>query len=141
MATNPRSSKRPAPKASARERGMTVDNYAAKAGPAQAEVIAVLRGLIRKAAPKATESIKWGQPVYESNGPMIFMRSSARHVTFGFWRGAELADPRGLLEGDGDKMRHVKITSAAEMDRKALEAFVREAVKLNAEKGDPTKKK
>src|SRR5262245_12995909 len=31
------------------------------------------------------------------------------HVNVGFFRGAELADPGGLLEGNGKLMRHVKL--------------------------------
>ena len=31
------------------------------------------------------------------------------HVNVGFFRGAELADPHGLLEGTGKLMRHVKL--------------------------------
>lgn len=31
------------------------------------------------------------------------------HVNVGFFRGAELADPHGLLEGTGRLMRHVKL--------------------------------
>jgi len=31
------------------------------------------------------------------------------HVNVGFFRGAEIADPHGILEGDGKFMRHVKL--------------------------------
>jgi hypothetical protein len=31
------------------------------------------------------------------------------HVNVGFFRGAEIADPHGLLEGNGKLMRHVKL--------------------------------
>jgi hypothetical protein len=31
------------------------------------------------------------------------------HVNVGFFRGAELADPHGILEGTGKLMRHVKL--------------------------------
>src|ERR1700741_618971 len=31
------------------------------------------------------------------------------HVNVGFFRGAEIADPAGLLEGTGKFMRHVKV--------------------------------
>ena len=31
------------------------------------------------------------------------------HVNVGFFRGAEIADPKGLLEGTGKLMRHVKL--------------------------------
>lgn len=133
-------SKRPPSKPSARAAGMSVDDYVAKAAPDQAATLTALRALVKRAAPKATELIKWGQPVYESNGPLIFMRASRQHVTFGFWRGAMLADPHGLLEGDGNRMRHVKIASADAINRSALTAFIKEAVALNTRHGDPTKR-
>ena len=42
------------------------------------------------------------------------------HVNVGFFRGAELADPAGLLEGTGRFMRHVKLRPGDGVDRAAL---------------------
>lgn len=42
------------------------------------------------------------------------------HVNVGFYRGAQLADPAGLLEGSGKMMRHVKIRPATPLDETAL---------------------
>jgi hypothetical protein len=90
-----------------------------------------LSAIIMEACPTAKASIKWAQPVWESaEGPMIFLRSAAKHLTLGFWRGAEMEDATGVLEGDGDRMKHLKF--------KSLEG---QAVALNAQKGDPTKAK
>jgi hypothetical protein len=49
------------------------------------------------------------------------------HVNVGFFQGASLADPRGLLEGDGRYMRHVKLRPGVPIDAAALEALVRAA--------------
>ena len=38
-----------------------------------------------------------------------YVNAYTAHVNVGFLRGAELADPDGLLEGDGRFMRHVKL--------------------------------
>ena len=38
----------------------------------------------------------------------------------GFFRGAELADPAGLLEGTGKYMRHVKLRPERDIDATAL---------------------
>lgn len=116
----------------------TVDEYTAAAGGWQAEAITTLREIVRAAAPKANESIKWAQPVYEENGPFAWIKAYKSYVNFGFWRGAQLTDPRGLLQGDGDRMRHIKIASLADVNQPAFKKFVREAVKLNREKGNPT---
>jgi len=116
----------------------TVDEYVAGLEGWQAEAITAIRQIVREAAPKASESIKWAQPVYEENGPFAWVKAYKSYVNFGFWRGAQLADPKGLLEGDGDRMRHVKIASPADVNQSALKRFVKEAAKLNREKGNPT---
>jgi hypothetical protein len=46
------------------------------------------------------------------------------HVNVGFFNGAEIADPAGLLEGTGKFMRHVKIRPGSEIDTAALRALV-----------------
>jgi hypothetical protein len=46
------------------------------------------------------------------------------HVNVGFFRGAALADPARLLEGDGRTMRHVKLRPGAPVDPAALEALI-----------------
>ena len=67
------------------------------------------------------------------------MKAFTTAVNFGFWRGADLSDPDGALEGTGDRMRHVKIRSAEDVDPERFTAWVKEAVALNESKGDPTK--
>jgi len=41
-------------------------------------------------------------------------------VNLGFNYGSELADPDGLLEGTGNKFRHVKVRTVADVGRPAL---------------------
>ena len=135
MLTSPRSVPKVSPL-----KGVSVDEYVAqKLNAEQAAIVAALRAIVRKAAPKSTEVVKWAQPIFEANGPFAYIKPSKNHVTFGFWRGAELADPKGLLTGDGDRMRHVKLASVKDINKSALTAFVKEAFKLNTEKGDPTR--
>lgn len=50
------------------------------------------------------------------------------HVTFGFYYGAELPDPDGLLEGAGKLMRHAKLRSLADVERPALRALLEIAI-------------
>ena len=49
------------------------------------------------------------------------------HVNVGFFRGAELADPAGLLEGTGKFMRHVKLRPDRRFDSSALIALIETA--------------
>jgi hypothetical protein len=46
------------------------------------------------------------------------------HANIGFFQGATLPDPAGLLEGTGKRMRHVKLRPGAGLDDAALEALV-----------------
>lgn len=122
--------------------GMTVAAYCSKLPLLQRGVAEALRKLVAKEAPEATASVKWSQPVFEQGGPLAYLRPAGAHVTFGFWRGAELADPEGLLEGSGERMRHVKLASVADVKAREaqLAAFIRQAVALNQAKGDPTRR-
>ena len=118
----------------------TVDTYI-KALPAkQREAATAIRRLVSGAAPDAAESIKWGQPVFTDHGPFAYMKKASAHLTFGFWRGTELDGGRGILEGSGTRMAHVKIADVGDIDQKQLTALIKAAVKLNREKGDPTKR-
>lgn len=49
-------------------------------------------------------------------------------VNLGFYKGAELEDPEGVLEGTGAKMRHVKIGSMDEAEKPAIRALIRAAL-------------
>lgn len=46
------------------------------------------------------------------------------HVNIGFFRGADLDDPAGLLEGTGKRMRHVKLRRAQPVDAAGLSALI-----------------
>ena len=49
------------------------------------------------------------------------------HVNVGFFRGAEIADPNGLLEGTGKFMRHVKLSPDRHVDTAGLKRLIERA--------------
>lgn len=49
------------------------------------------------------------------------------HVNVGFFLGAWLDDPAGLLLGSGKRMRHVKLRAGIAVDEVALERLVEDA--------------
>ena len=56
--------------------------------------------------------------------PFGYVNVFRAHVNVGFYLGADLDDPAGLLEGSGKRMRHVKVRPGADLDAAALEALV-----------------
>jgi hypothetical protein len=53
-----------------------------------------------------------------------YVNAFTAHVNVGFFRGAEIADPEGLLEGTGKFMRHVKLRPERHVDSTALMKLV-----------------
>jgi hypothetical protein len=53
-----------------------------------------------------------------------YVNAFTAHVNAGFFHGAELADPAGLLEGAGKFMRHVKLRPDRDVDAAALERLI-----------------
>ena len=46
------------------------------------------------------------------------------HVNLGFYYGADLADPGNLLEGTGQKLRHIKIRQLDQLENPAVRDLV-----------------
>ncbi|HYC69028.1 DUF1801 domain-containing protein [Brevundimonas sp.] len=86
------------------------------------------------------EVIKWGHPVYLSNGPVLLIRAETRRVLLGFWRGQRLRDlePR-LKPGGQHEMATLSLAEGEAVDPAVVTALTRAAVDLNARLGDPTK--
>jgi len=56
-----------------------------------------------------------------------YVNAFRAHVNVGFFRGAELEDPIGLLEGTGRYMRHVKLLPDRDVDATALVELIESA--------------
>jgi hypothetical protein len=50
------------------------------------------------------------------------------HVNLGFYHGAVISDPNGLLEGAGKGARHVKLRSAGDVSSPAIKALVEASI-------------
>jgi hypothetical protein len=69
----------------------------------------------------------------------------AKGANLGFNDGASLNDPKGILQGKGNRIRHIKIRTAADLARPELRAYIRRAHRkalADARKlGEPAPKK
>jgi hypothetical protein len=58
------------------------------------------------------------------DAPFGYVNSFKSHVNVGFFHGAVLEDPAGLLEGSGKRMRHVKLKPGPELNTEALRDLI-----------------
>ena len=58
----------------------------------------------------------------------IHIATYAGHVNIGFSRGTELEDPDKLLEGTGNLIRHIRLTSKADLKKDAVKDLLESAV-------------
>ena len=66
-----------------------------------------------------------GQPtVCVHDAAFGYVDAFTAHVNVGFFTGAMLQDPAGLLEGTGKRMRHVKLKPGGEVEADALNALI-----------------
>jgi hypothetical protein len=56
-----------------------------------------------------------------------------KHVNLGFYYGAILPDPQGLLEGTGKNLRHIKVNTLEAVDQPAVRDMLRAAHKERKE--------
>jgi hypothetical protein len=69
-----------------------------------------------------------GHPtVCVDDAAFAYVNAFSAHVNVGFFRGAELEDPQGLLQGTGRLMRHVKLRPGEKVDASALRGLIRAA--------------
>ena len=59
-----------------------------------------------------------------ADAAFAYVNAFKAHVNVGFFRGAEIADPDGLLEGTGKFMRHVKLSPARDVHVTALSRLI-----------------
>ena len=77
--------------------------------------------IIRECGSDVRELLHDGCPTAcVADAAFAYVNAFKDHVNVGFFRGAELVDPAGLLEGTGKYMRHVKLRPNAEIDATAL---------------------
>jgi hypothetical protein len=91
------------------------------------------------AAATLEETIKWGNLVYLSNGPVLVIRAEAERVLFSFWRGKRLRglEPR-LKPGGKYEMATLELKRDDAISSSVVRQLTKEAVALNRKLGDPT---
>jgi hypothetical protein len=80
---------------------------------------------IRRCGEDVRELLHDGSPVAcVQDAPFAYVGAFTAHVNVGFFHGAALDDPAGLLQGSGRHMRHVKLRPGREVDTAALSELI-----------------
>lgn len=107
----------------------------------RAETLARVRALIQSAVPGVVEDLKWrkpsnpaGVPVWQSDGIICTGETYKDKVKLTFAKGASVADPAGLFNGDdkGATRRSIDIREGDKLNERAFKALVKAAAALNA---------
>jgi len=111
---------------------MTVDEFVeANVLPEYRGVVAELRALMRKEAPRAREAMSYGLPMYfQTKSAFAWISPNKKGISFGFREGVQLEDKYGLLRGKVKHARHIQMKDLAEVNKPALKYYVKQALKL-----------
>ena len=104
------------------------DDYLKDQNPANQAIIRALRRFVKRVQPGLREAVKWGNGCWVgSDGPVAYVYSGTGYVQFGFFHGSSLNDPKGLLEGKGQYVRHIKVRDPSGIDKSAFAALLSQA--------------
>ncbi len=94
-----------------------VNNYIEKQKSPQKEIIQELRKIILETFPGIKEEMKLGVPWYEGKYYLVALKD---HVNLGFSIKGLSEKEKELFEGGGKTMKHIKIYSLQEIDKKKI---------------------
>ena len=104
------------------------DEYLEAQTPKNQVIIRALRRFVKRIEPKLSEAVKWGNGCWiGSQGPVAYVYSDTEYVQFGFFNGSSLKDPKGLLEGKGQYVRHIKVRHPSAIDESEFAVLLRQA--------------
>src|SRR5262249_37108401 len=106
--------------------------------PDTRQLVLALRDVVRRIVPQAEKSLLWGGLSYHRpqvggrvKGAVCQIVVKGGRVRLDFTHGMRLADPCGLLQGDGVARRFAPIGAVADAERPEVTALIREAAALD----------
>lgn len=109
-----------------------VDAYIEKSKDFARPILKHLRKLVHEASTEFTETIKWGAPFFDCNGPVCHMMAFKEHCGFGFWQGSNMDDPDQILKLEDQNAGSIgKITKLEDLPPdKVLIKYIQQALAL-----------
>jgi hypothetical protein len=110
---------------SAAKRDPAVERWFADGPPELKAIAHEWFSRMRRCGSNVRELIHDGCPVAcVEDAAFAYVNAFKSHVNVGFFYGAALDDPAGLLEGSGKRMRHVKLSLDRAPNEAALRALI-----------------
>jgi hypothetical protein len=114
----------------------TFDETISSCAPDLQAIAKALKDLIASIHPEFVE-VTWPRQKIASYGVgpkkmsehYAYIAPYKNYVNLGFYHGVGLKDPAGLLEGAGQRLRHIKIMSLADVDKKELRTLLKAALR------------
>ena len=109
----------------------TPEALLAEQSPALQKVMRKLSSFVESRAPKLQPAVKWGGVCWIGKGVVVYAHPLDNSVSFGFFKGARLKDPKGVLEGKGKFVRSIKVKPPGTFPEKEMAGFLEQAIKLD----------
>jgi hypothetical protein len=121
------------------------DEHVRKLPAARRKTVEAARRAVRSVAPRAEEiSYPAGPPksatymwkllrYADGRGNVVGIGTFAKHSTLFFYRGRELEDGSGLLQGGGKDMRFIRLVDPADAEQPAVKRMVKKAFQLGGQ--------
>jgi hypothetical protein len=113
----------------------TIDDVLKDVEEPLAAIVLRLRAIIIDVDPDTTEqprpgdnALSYGVGPKKMKEGYAYIAPQRGYVNLGFYKGASLPDPSGLLEGTGKDLRHVKIRSLEDVERPEVRELIVAAV-------------
>jgi hypothetical protein len=115
------------------------DDWIENCPPFSRPLCAELREAFFDWEPDLTEAVKWNMLCFTARKLVCGLSGCQKHVGLAFFRGVELDDPTRLFVGgeNNTAIRSLRITKPDALDRAALRALLRRAVRLDASELPP----
>jgi len=110
-----------------------IRQYQKNAAPFAQPILEKLRTIVRSTDTTIQEDWKWNIPNFHQNGMLCAMASFKKHVSFTFFKGAEINDTFKLFTGDcsAKSMRTIKFTELSQVNVVQLKNYINQAVLIN----------
>ena len=121
---------------------VTVSDQLKRLPPSVRSIVQAARRIVKAAAPGASEitsqsqpprsvSYMWKMVRYAAHGrDVVGIGAFRSHAALVFYRGRELDDGSGLLQGGGKDARFITLRAPADAERPAVARMLRKAFKL-----------